>query len=717
MGMRFGKGKMLLALGALLIGTAAGMEGRISADAPAMSVVSLDGMGSEAVFGKTREVIRFGYQDGFFMRSVHDFWDGSKAVFVNNRDPAAASVSADGTATGEAPVEFLIHYMPNGEGPTNVPVPSEAERRDRGLTAVAKDEQDRFWTIRKGTIREVIGTPRAGPIVRNHSLALMEFGWTVSQEGKSVDLAEVLGQTENPDRYISDVRYGGGILYVLLDSLSGGGRQAAALDPGTYRLLYRLPLPDGALFIPMKDGKAAVLSGGEVTRYDGTGRRIGSLAISDRYRMLLRAEPGYAAPVGGGNAFILRTPEQWIHMDGQVSRITDVTPRRGGMRPECPNCPGYEQWLPVDTRHYLHVKDQTGLTLYRSDPVGISFFGERLLTDTPAYLDATEGKVWVPLRAAVEAMEYEVGYDGDRRLIELRLPGRTVTVNQDHPEIEMQTVKEYGRTYVSVRQLSELLGETVEWDQENYTVNVARGETLNLTLPGSVLRNREQLRERLSALDDFDAVTYTQAQIKQIWAGGKQTDPEVTLQSFLENSLQKDYEFSFLLSDDGTHRWVGAIARDGNVYKVHLERRTDYGSEFWIVASYGTLSVTDVPYSSIDKGMRLSRYLSFHAELAEGEFQIYNDATFDLDLSGCRIELDTLQAGFTLPEGYIMKAGASVRILAGNAFSKAKQTGLTEERDGILYWTEELPLAAVTAAPAVRLLDASGKPALTASTR
>lgn len=197
------------------------------------------------------------------------------------------------------------------------------------------------------------------------------------------------------------------------------------------------------------------------------------------------------------------------------------------------------------------MKDQSGFSLKQYDTVRINFFGDQLLTDVPAYLDV-EGRVWVPLRAMTEAMVYKVGYIEEQWQITLELPDRMLKIDQDHPQIEMRTIQEYGRTYVSIRQLSELIGKPVEW--KLYGLCCQRGNVTTES-PCATLGGLGCLREVLQNVDDLVAISYTQAQLKEIWAKRTQEDHREVLQYFVKQTLQKEVESILTLSDQDGHQW------------------------------------------------------------------------------------------------------------------------------------------------------------------
>ncbi|CAH1232195.1 hypothetical protein PAECIP111891_06966 [Paenibacillus allorhizoplanae] len=554
------------------------------------AILSLKEQGDRFLFGKTKTVKELGYQPGFYMRSIHSFWDGSKAIFVNNQDPTTLLLSNN--ANGEL-VEFLIMVLQDSSsGSANVPVPAEAERRGRGLSAVAKDEKERYWTIKKGMIDDPITTPRGEKIQRERSLQLLRFGWHETNGPLMIDLAEALGQEENPNQYVFDVQFGGGVLYVTLNSLSGGKVQVAAVDPDSNKILYTLPVNNNVNVIPMKDGKLALQDQGKLTVYAAKGKEEKSIRLSELSPLLTGLEPVIFTPISGGDGYVLEQGDRWFTLNAGFSKVLAQSPRHGTFPIECPNCPGFERWLPVNATQFLYVKDQSGITLKQYDSVRINFFGEQLLTDVPAYLDFEEGRVWVPLRTMTEAMGYKVGYIEEQRQITLELPDRMLTINQDNPQIEMRTIQEYGRTYVSIRQLSELLGKPVDWEQESYTVFVAKGEILRPKVPAQLLEDWDALWEVLENLDDLVAISYTQAQIKEIWAKKTQEDHREVLQSFVKMTLQKEVESILTLSDQDGNQWIGVITKDGFVYKIHMVNRKDYDGSFWLVVAYGELVLT-----------------------------------------------------------------------------------------------------------------------------
>lgn len=593
-----GRGIVLAALAAAAIGIQAAPFGSNRAWAEESSILSLQEQGNRIVGGRTKELTRFHYEEGLYLRSAHSFWDGSKGVFVNNRDPRTGDIS---TSYGDGKLmEWLMEWQPLGSsGPKEIQVPADAERTGKGLSAIAKDESGRYWTVKAGHINDSIATPRGDLIRRDRSLQLLVFGADAGGIGQTVDLAQPLQLTDHPDWYIADVQAGAGVEAVRLKGLAGQEQdQVVVLSPqvtdGKGVVLSRIPLDREGAFFLMKGGRVGVYGKGIVTIYDQIGQAQRAVKLAELIPLWKGEDPIRVTPMQEGNGYIVELGAQWFAMDEDWERVMSQSPRQGPVQPvECPNCSEFDEALSVNEHMYLEVRDGWGFVLNEFLPVRIQFFEVPLLTDTPSFLDSRENRIWVPLRAAAEAMGISVGYDGTNRAITLKHSDGSsmVTISQDHPQMELRTVKEYGRVYVSIRQLAELLGKPVTWDSNTYTVFVADGEKLPPRVPAASLPEEQTLLKMLAFADDFDAVTYTQAQIKTIWYEGKQKDSRSAVERFLEEKLQKKLKTLYVLTEPEGHLWVGVVTEDGFVYKMGLEHRKDYGGDFWVVMSYSELSL------------------------------------------------------------------------------------------------------------------------------
>ena len=90
--------------------------------------------------------------------------------------------------------------------------------------------------------------------------------------------------------------------------------------------------------------------------------------------------------------------------------------------------------------------------------------GQRVVSDPPATLQ--NGRVYVPLRAAAEAVNGKVDYDAQTRRVNVCRGDMCTIIRQD----EGITVN--GRLLVGIRQVGEALNARVDWDGATRTVRI-----------------------------------------------------------------------------------------------------------------------------------------------------------------------------------------------------------------------------------------------------
>ena len=90
--------------------------------------------------------------------------------------------------------------------------------------------------------------------------------------------------------------------------------------------------------------------------------------------------------------------------------------------------------------------------------------GKRVVSDPPPTLQ--DGRVYVPLRAAAEAVNGKVDYDAQNKRVNVCRGAMCTIVRQD----EGITVN--GRLLVGIRQVGEALDARVDWDGGTQTVRI-----------------------------------------------------------------------------------------------------------------------------------------------------------------------------------------------------------------------------------------------------
>ena len=117
------------------------------------------------------------------------------------------------------------------------------------------------------------------------------------------------------------------------------------------------------------------------------------------------------------------------------------------------------------------------LVLVGTPPITIEIDGQRLQTEVPPLI--LEGRTMVPLRAIFEALDTDVDYDPDTRLItgtrgatriELTVDSTAATVNGEAVNLDAPATVMDGRTLVPVRFIAESTGQDVDWEPLSRTV-------------------------------------------------------------------------------------------------------------------------------------------------------------------------------------------------------------------------------------------------------
>ena len=128
-----------------------------------------------------------------------------------------------------------------------------------------------------------------------------------------------------------------------------------------------------------------------------------------------------------------------------------------------------------------------GLVLVGTPPITIEIDRQLLQTEVPPLI--LEGRTMVPLRAIFEALETDVDYDPDTRLItgtrgatriELTVDSTAATVNGEAVNLDAPATVMDGRTLVPVRFIAESTGQDVGWEARTRTVLITTEEISNI---------------------------------------------------------------------------------------------------------------------------------------------------------------------------------------------------------------------------------------------
>jgi N-acetyl-anhydromuramyl-L-alanine amidase AmpD len=155
--------------------------------------------------------------------------------------------------------------------------------------------------------------------------------------------------------------------------------------------------------------------------------------------------------------------------------------------------------IPADTEHIIgHYRIDS---INRANDPGPGFPWKRLLSDIPlepTILPAVVVKIagptingiiiddvsYAPVRALAESLGYQVEWDADKNTV--LIPPVTADIPPLQPgSVQIATGAVIipgrlidGKAYVPIRQLAETLGNKVEWDGKNYTVEIKKPGTL-----------------------------------------------------------------------------------------------------------------------------------------------------------------------------------------------------------------------------------------------
>ncbi|WP_010272898.1 stalk domain-containing protein [Paenibacillus senegalensis] len=390
--------------------------------------------------------------------STHVLHDGDIAIFISN-----------GTD------EELVLINPEEPVPRKITLPIKLERASDSskLKALVKDHNDALWSVHVSSIPQYIPTPNQGLAVIDHrSSNLVKI--EKNQAIKTIDIEEYLPE-KGYAPFINDIQYGGGLIYV---SLSDG--TVLAIDPDNNRLNYAMNTNHLPL-LPLSDRKLGILNDREMSVYDSDGNLISTQIIDELSQLI----PPSSIPKLINSAFIQEENGVLILSYELINKkligIIEYDPENNNIVSQ--SFFGYNSYLaacscttadieviPLSTTQVMIVENLQKVNVLNYKPLQIIHKGSPLITEVPAYLDTVRSKTWVPLAAATEALGGKISYDAFKRNIIIQYNERIREINQDHPDIEMITISEFGKTYVGIRDLMELFNIDIDWLQESYSV-------------------------------------------------------------------------------------------------------------------------------------------------------------------------------------------------------------------------------------------------------
>lgn len=114
-----------------------------------------------------------------------------------------------------------------------------------------------------------------------------------------------------------------------------------------------------------------------------------------------------------------------------------------------------------------------------SKPVGMNLDNKPIKTDVEIY--AKNNRTLVPIRVISESLGYNVEWNSQNNTVKisnadknilLKINSDEAFVNSKKITIDVPAEAKKNRTFVPIRFVAENMGVKVEWDQENYTVNL-----------------------------------------------------------------------------------------------------------------------------------------------------------------------------------------------------------------------------------------------------
>ncbi|MBD0379417.1 copper amine oxidase N-terminal domain-containing protein [Paenibacillus sedimenti] len=420
-------------------------------------------------------------EDGFYFRTAYTFADGSVGVFATNTLERPLPPDDNEVVTPEKlwktlPNDQLYRFDQEGRLLERIMIPAGIEHpyQLKGPRNIARSSNGTYWAIRQGTFSDKICSNRAGCGIRD-LLSHEIFSFDAKGTTRTIDVNDFLPEVTTP--IISNITLNNDKLLVFIgdkvlifDALNG-----TLLGKVVNGMPYESP-------VPLRDGGIGFFNGqeGKLYKFSGsfpdtlTPEKANSiLDISDINPVLKPMNHSILSIVGTDQlAYDNQGITTVLQPDKAEPVITQVV-QPFLFASYCVNCPKQLFSKLLSGTKQLLISESS-IQAQDLHPIRATMNGELIVLNSPVYYDQNDGHVWLPLRETAEAIGAKVDYDRENRSISLKRGGLEAIIHQDRPEIEMKTMINYGKAYVSIRALAELLGIEITWNQTTYTVELAK---------------------------------------------------------------------------------------------------------------------------------------------------------------------------------------------------------------------------------------------------
>lgn len=237
------------------------------------------------------------------------------------------------------------------------------------------------------------------------------------------------------------------------------------IDPGTYARLLNQAGLSGVTFIPEQRGEAGGVRLKIDDPYTFNPARTGIYALTYAHSLT-----GFKVPKSGQTVVMFDK----IMGTDKIGQYLEqgLTPQQIEAR----YASGLNQFKKEREKYLIYGNDHPGLV----EQIKVLVGGKPVSFDSPPYIDAND-RLMVPVRAIVEAMGANVGWDPVKRTVKIDRQGETVLftinssaayVNGQRRIMDTSPVIKNNRTMLPVRYVGEYLGAGVNWNQDTRTVTV-----------------------------------------------------------------------------------------------------------------------------------------------------------------------------------------------------------------------------------------------------
>ncbi|MEW9700899.1 copper amine oxidase N-terminal domain-containing protein [Paenibacillus sp. SI8] len=434
----------------------------------------------DLVFNQNVTASVYQADQGSQFRTAYTFSDGSVGVFATTTLERPYSPLGSETVEPEKlwktpPTDTL--YRLDAEGnlleKINIPTLIEHPFSLKGPRNIVRSNSGTYWAILQGTMRDTIGTPRGIVTTDLRSHEIVSFD--AAGAAKTVDIQPLLPEVTSPA--ISYIALSEDKLFVFVDAymLVLDAQNASLLSKVKNDLLLAAP-------IALKHGDIGFFKGDEGKLYAYAAPFPGTLTPENASGILNFADFSPALkPVVQASLTQVRTDE-FAYDNYGITTVINPTAEQPVLiqalqsslfTSVCVNCPK-QLFLYVISPTKQAIITESVIEVQEMHPIRVTMNGRPIVLNSPVYYDEENGHVWLPLRETSEALGAKVGYDSENRIISLQLRGQQTLIHQDSPEIEMKTMITYGKAYVSIRALAELLGIEISWNQQTYTAELGQ---------------------------------------------------------------------------------------------------------------------------------------------------------------------------------------------------------------------------------------------------